>query len=115
MNSEKSKSVTTQIRLSSELHEQIKDAANRSGRSMNAEIVRRLSGMEDGDAISELKARLRLAEGYNRERLLTVINQLLDYLASPNRTAEAERDLLILLVRAQSEVSDKLTPKLPPV
>ena len=101
------------LRIPNDLFREVKESAEMKSRSMNAEIIDRLSGT--GEDVQELQARLRLAEGYNRERLLTVINQFLDYLASPNRTAEAERDLLILLVRAQSEVSEKLTTKLPPV
>ena len=103
--------IKTALRLPRELHQRIQESADSKGRSMNAEIIDRLSNAGDGVDVVELKARLGIAEGYNRERMLTIIRQFLDYLSSPNRSAEAERDLLIFLVRKQSELIDQLGDK----
>lgn len=79
---------------------------------MNAEIIDRLQrSFIGGVSQQELLALHRLST----ERTLGIVRQFLTFLTAGNRTAEAERDLLLYLVRKQDEMLDALAVPLPPI
>ena len=109
-----------QVRLPKELHESLVEAAAKTGRSMNSEIVERLyvsgSSLEDfrqslRDTIEKnietdlINGDLRRMDEY-KKALKDVLRLVISLLKKPDRTNQDERDALISLVELLADLSD---------
>lgn len=69
--------VRSQLRVPLELHERLRLAAERTGRSMNAEILRRLTISFDGAVVLDLDAIAeKLAQPENRADLIELLSTI---------------------------------------